>query len=52
MVVGFGLEGSETVDLMSKGGESLVGASLPAVGAGAGALSGMDEFYFFDVMAA
>ena len=51
MVVLSVIESSETVDLVSKGGERLVRASPPVLGAGTGAVSGIDVVFFLEVMA-
>ena len=51
MDVGSGPEGSKIVDLVSKGGEHLVGASPSAVGEEKGAVSGIDMVFFLEIMA-
>ena len=51
VVVGYISKESETVDLVSKGGELLVRASPPVLGAGTGAVSGIDVVFFLEVMA-
>ena len=52
MVVGYGDKGFKAVDLTSKGGERLVGASSPVVDAGTREESGVEVVLFLDVMAA
>ena len=51
MVIGYGPEGSKTVDLTSNEGERLVRFTLPVVDAGTGATSGVGVVFFLGVMA-
>ena len=46
VVIGYGLEGCETVDLMYEVVDHLVGSAMPVVSAGTGGVSGMDAVFF------
>ena len=52
MVVGYLDEGFKTVDLIYKGGECLVGATSPEVGARTRAVSCIDMVFFLGFMEA